>query len=72
MPQPQCLESGFALSGAHARLQCNACHKRPAGETKLGRDCMSCHSTDDVHLGQFGRRCETCHSTISFRRAKPQ
>ena len=65
-------ESGFALSGAHARLQCNTCHKRPAGEAKLGRDCMSCHSTDDVHLGQFGRRCETCHSTISFRRAKPQ
>jgi Cytochrome c3/Cytochrome c7 and related cytochrome c len=65
-------ESGFALSGAHARLQCNTCHKRPAGEAKLGRDCMSCHSTDDVHLGQYGRRCDSCHSTISFRRAKPQ
>lgn len=65
-------ESGFALSGAHGRLQCNACHQRPPGEARLGRDCASCHSTDDVHLGQFGRRCDTCHSTISFHRARPQ
>jgi hypothetical protein len=65
-------ESGFALSGAHARLQCNGCHRRPPGEVRLGRDCASCHSTDDVHLGQFGRRCDSCHSTISFHRARPQ
>jgi Cytochrome c3 len=65
-------ESGFALSGAHSRLQCNACHRRPAGEAKLGTDCASCHANDDVHLGQFGRRCDSCHSTISFKRARPQ
>jgi Zn finger protein HypA/HybF involved in hydrogenase expression len=65
-------ESGFALTGAHSQLQCNACHKRPAGEAKLGRDCMSCHAADDVHLGQYGRNCDRCHSTISFHRAKPQ
>jgi Cytochrome c3 len=65
-------ESGFALSGAHGRLQCNSCHRKPAGEAKLGRDCASCHSNDDVHLGQFGRRCDSCHSTISFHRARPQ
>lgn len=65
-------ESGFELSGAHARLECNSCHTRPAGQVKLARDCASCHSTDDVHLGQFGRRCERCHSTISFHRATPQ
>ena len=65
-------ESGFALSGAHSRLQCNTCHRRPAGEAKLGKDCASCHANDDVHLGQFGRRCESCHSTISFKRTRPQ
>jgi hypothetical protein len=65
-------ESGFELSGAHARLQCNSCHRRPAGEARLGRDCASCHATDDVHLGQFGRRCDSCHSTISFHRTRPQ
>jgi len=65
-------ESGFALSGAHSRLQCNACHRRPAGEAKLGKDCAACHANDDAHLGQFGRRCDTCHSTISFKRARPQ
>jgi hypothetical protein len=65
-------ESNFELSGAHARLQCNSCHRRPAGEVRLGRDCASCHATDDVHLGQFGKRCDSCHSTISFHRARPQ
>lgn len=65
-------ESNFELSGAHARLQCNACHRRPAGEARLGRDCAACHANDDVHLGQFGRRCDSCHSTISFKRARPQ
>jgi hypothetical protein len=65
-------ESGFELSGAHSRLQCNSCHTRPAGVAKLGRDCASCHATDDPHLGQFGRRCDTCHSTISFHRARRQ
>jgi hypothetical protein len=65
-------QSGFALSGAHAKLQCNACHRRPAGEAPLGRDCASCHSNDDIHLGQFGRNCSRCHATISFRRVRPQ
>jgi hypothetical protein len=65
-------ESGFPLTGAHEKLQCNTCHRRPAGEFKLGRDCASCHSNDDIHLGQFGRRCDRCHSTISFHRTKPQ
>jgi hypothetical protein len=65
-------QSGFALSGAHERLQCGSCHRRPPGEERLGRECGTCHATDDVHLGQFGRRCESCHSTISFRRVTPR
>lgn len=65
-------ETGFVLGGAHGRLQCGSCHARPPGEEKLSRDCVACHSTDDVHLGQFGRRCESCHSTISFHRARPR
>jgi hypothetical protein len=65
-------QSGFELTGAHAKARCNSCHTRPAGEVKLGRDCASCHATDDPHLGQFGRRCDTCHATTTFHRAKPQ
>jgi hypothetical protein len=65
-------QSGFALTGAHARVQCGSCHQRPPAEAKLARNCVACHSDDDVHLGQFGRRCESCHSTISFRLARPQ
>lgn len=65
-------ESGFALTGAHARAQCGSCHQRPPGSERMARDCVSCHATEDPHLGQFGRRCESCHSTISFLRAVPQ
>ncbi len=65
-------ESGFALTGAHGKLQCSACHRQPAGQVKLGKDCASCHTKDDIHLGQFGRQCSRCHSTISFHRVRPQ
>ena len=65
-------QSGFALTGSHARVQCGSCHRRPPSEVKLPTNCIACHSDDDIHLGQFGRRCESCHSTISFRRARPQ
>jgi hypothetical protein len=65
-------ESGFALTGAHAGVQCASCHLRPPGQEPVARECGACHGGDDVHLGEFGRRCDSCHSTISFRRVRPQ
>jgi cytochrome c7-like protein len=62
--------TGFALNGAHQKLQCAQCHREPATEVKLARDCASCHVKDDVHLGQFGRQCQQCHSTNSFRQVR--
>jgi hypothetical protein len=59
-------QTGFALTGAHAKKVCADCHRRPSGEVKLLRDCVSCHSQDDVHAGAFGRQCERCHSTSTF------
>jgi hypothetical protein len=60
----------FALTGAHAPLECAACHVRPPAELQLSTDCGSCHASDDIHAGQFGRQCQRCHSTISFRGAR--
>lgn len=62
----------FALTGAHARLDCAGCHKRPASEVKLSTDCGSCHVRDDVHFGQFGRQCQRCHTTIAFKQVRMQ
>jgi hypothetical protein len=63
-------ETGFALSGAHGKLACEACHRRPPDEVKLKHDCLSCHEKDDVHLGAYGRQCDRCHSTVTWKGAR--
>ncbi|HVS18936.1 MAG TPA: hypothetical protein VMT18_10080, partial [Planctomycetota bacterium] len=64
---------GFVLDGAHARLECAACHAPGEGAlpgmgalgAAAGRDCVACH--DDPHAGQFARagrsECARCHDT---------
>lgn len=51
----------FTLRGAHARLDCGACHKADARTGKLPTDCAGCHRADDVHVGGLGERCADCH-----------
>jgi hypothetical protein len=72
---------GFALDGAHAPLDCTACHEpdldgRMLRFDGLAGDCASCH--EDVHAGSFdagypaqitGSDCAACHTTASFRLA---
>ncbi|MFO1428196.1 MAG: hypothetical protein U1F11_14755 [Steroidobacteraceae bacterium] len=65
-------QAKFPLNGAHAKLKCNDCHRQPAGEVKLGRDCAACHRKDDVHLGQYGTQCQRCHTVITFKGARIQ
>lgn len=69
--------TGYALTGAHAALDCTACHPpvdgppaagRPWARPK-GRECADCHQ--DPHAGQFERLgandCSRCHkSTVGF------
>lgn len=64
--------TAFPLSGAHSKLQCNACHKRPAGEVKLSTECGACHVRDDVHFGQYGQQCQRCHTSVSFKQVRMQ
>ena len=58
-------DSGFALTGGHAELECVFCHQ---GATTLEAlraapaDCQSCHAADDVHEGRLGLSCGDCHT----------
>lgn len=60
-------EVGFGLTGAHARIACEACHEhrpRYMGEPTM---CIGCHK--DPHAGTLGRSCESCHDTNAFKPA---
>ena len=65
-------QTDFPLTGAHSRLNCADCHRRPASEVKLPKDCGSCHRKDDIHLGQFSNQCQRCHTTLTFKGARIQ
>ena len=58
----------FMLTGAHGRLGCRDCHRKPDHDLTLSRECATCHRADDVHDGQFGPDCGRCHGTESFDR----
>jgi hypothetical protein len=67
--------TGFALVGAHATLDCNACH---AGGRFKGTpaNCVGCHlpdyqkSTNPNHAAlAFPQTCQTCHNTTAWQPA---
>ncbi|HEX9047044.1 MAG TPA: DUF6079 family protein [Verrucomicrobiae bacterium] len=71
--------AAFQLEGKHARLDCDACHKKPrpepvAGITMRGvyftglkfANCTDCHA--DRHNGQFAAPCQKCHSPAGWQR----
>lgn len=62
----------FALTGAHAQVACEGCHKQAPHLAKPAQDCGSCHGADDVHLGQYGQQCQRCHVTTTFKAARLQ
>lgn len=75
--------AGYALEGAHAKVECRACHQpknqRAAVVAKmkvkdharswLGLDtaCASCHG--DPHRGQLGLECARCHALAAWKPA---
>ncbi len=59
-------DTDYPLEGAHAGIACGLCHKASMEEHKESRQCVDCHSIDDVHQGQLGNRCERCHVPESF------
>jgi hypothetical protein len=77
-------KTGFALTGKHAGLACEKCHKMeyiPAPARagilvkdlnrtylELSRDCVSCHT--DEHRGQVGKDCARCHTADGWKPAR--
>ena len=65
----------FPLTGAHAAVDCDSCHKGAANSQfqTMPTDCYSCHATEfksatnPNHVtGKFSITCEQCHSTDSW------
>lgn len=78
-------ETGWLLSGAHAKAECKTCHeprlivdkevkKRLANKNKkrtfLGLADRCRDCHFDEHRGQVSKKCETCHSEDKFKPAK--
>ena len=76
-------QTGYVLSGAHAKTTCNKCHKaqnisaalrknirvKDLNHTYLGMspECLSCHA--DEHRGQLNADCARCHNFDSWKPA---
>ena len=69
----------FPLTGAHAAVDCDSCHKGAANSKfqTMSTDCYSCHAADfksttnPNHVtAQFGTTCNQCHGTDNWLNAK--
>jgi len=69
----------FPLTGAHAAVACDACHKGAAQSQfqTMSTECYSCHSADfqsstnPNHVtAHFSTNCATCHLTDNWLNAK--
>ena len=64
-------QTGSKLVGAHAALDCHACHRIAGKKLKTSMQyCIRCHRKNDVHEGRFGTRCGRCHNQQSFKQLK--
>lgn len=73
--------SRFPLTGSHAALECEGCH-RPSAQGKLQfvntqAECQTCHLTDyqaarapDHQAGGFPTECTQCHTTLTWSTAR--
>jgi hypothetical protein len=69
----------FPLTGAHAAVDCDSCHKGAANSQfqTMSTQCYSCHATDFTgatnpnHVSaKFSTTCEGCHGTDNWLNAK--
>ncbi|MFQ5611730.1 MAG: cytochrome c3 family protein [Anaerolineae bacterium] len=58
----------FPLTGAHAGVECVACHIDNAF-AGTPQDCLACHGQDDPHQGRFGGDCAQCHTVDGWQDA---
>jgi hypothetical protein len=61
-------DTKFPLTGGHARLTCQGCHRGDVKTHPTPTECVSCHGATDPHKGKLGPRCEACHDTSDWKR----
>ena len=57
--------TGFTLIGAHQKVACAACHRKPIAQIK--ETCASCHT--GPHQGALGTTCAACHQSQTWKPA---
>jgi hypothetical protein len=57
----------FPLIGAHAKIDCYACHTAVVAAQKLPKDCAGCHRSEDPHAGKLKDACDRCHGQQDWR-----
>jgi hypothetical protein len=62
--------TGFALLGAHARLDCQDCHRSGNLKAKIPKTCIGCHRGQDPHAGRLGSDCGRCHGNTEWKPPK--
>jgi hypothetical protein len=70
--------TGFDLVGAHAPLECAACHIQPGNQLRFPspssqEDCVACHQADydQQHAGSgFANTCADCHTVDTWEGAE--
>jgi len=60
-------ETGFALIGTHAALDCAGCHRSGNFKDELPRTCIGCHRAADAHASRFGEDCASCHASTAWK-----
>jgi hypothetical protein len=60
-------ETGFALEGVHAHIDCQDCHRSGNLQQKVPKDCFGCHQGQDAHAGRLGRECGSCHDSDQWK-----
>jgi hypothetical protein len=62
-------QTDFALVGAHARasVTCEACHAQGKKYRAAPKDCVNCHTNNDIHKGQSGTNCVACHKVTFWK-----
>jgi hypothetical protein len=62
----------YPLTGEHARVACQRCHKPEEGNAAVVKyvglvfdKCLACHT--DPHRGVFKASCESCHTTAGWK-----
>ena len=58
----------FPLTGAHAKVPCESCHRNKQFKGIAFASCASCHV--DPHKAKLGPLCSTCHTDTSWHTTK--